>query len=291
VTLAAFTPAQGIGDSDAARDLAIRAAATAGIRVVEAHDSAGCARVAAVLDAIWGRETPMLDTGLLVALAHSGNYVAIVEDLLGSPIGAAVGFCGPMGEPFHSHVVGLLPDHVGHGVGRAVKLDQRAWCLKHGTGVMTWTYDPLVARNAYFNLRRLGATAVEHLPDFYGTMTDAINAGQHSDRILIAWDLSTVPPPARLPEPPTGDATPVVAEVAGRPTAYTPPPDAATRVTVAVPVDVESLRRTDPALAARWRAETRAALTDLLNSGWRITGFARPGDASRAYVIEREGTA
>ena len=232
----------------------------------------------------------MLDTGLLVALAHSGNYVAIAEDPHGAPIGAAVGFCGPAGQPFHSHIVGLLPQHLGRGAGRAIKLDQRAWCVERGIGVMTWTYDPLMARNAYFNLRRLGAAAVEHLPDFYGTMTDAINTGQHSDRVLIAWDMSTVPPAAGLPEPATGDARPVVADAAGRPTPYTPPPIAATRVTVAVPADIGSLRRSDPAIAAAWRAETRAALVDLLDSGWGITGFARPTAAGGAYVIERRGT-
>ena len=56
---------------------------------------------------------------------------------------------------------------------------------------VTWTYDPLIRRNAFFNLTRLGARPVEYLVDFYGEMTDAINAGQGSDRLMLHWDLAT----------------------------------------------------------------------------------------------------
>ena len=54
---------------------------------------------------------------------------------------------------------------------------------------MTWTFDPLVRRNAYFNTVKLAARPVEYLVDFYGEMTDEINAGQGSDRLLVEWPL------------------------------------------------------------------------------------------------------
>ncbi len=52
-----------------------------------------------------------------------------------------------------------------------------------------WTFDPLVRRNAWFNIAVLGAEVAEYLPSFYGSMTDAINAGDESDRLLVAWDV------------------------------------------------------------------------------------------------------
>ena len=64
---------------------------------------------------------------------------------------------------------------------------------------MTWTFDPLVARNAYFNIEKLGARPTHYMIDYYGQMSDGINAGQASDRVLLTWDLTvdTPPPPGR----------------------------------------------------------------------------------------------
>ncbi len=191
--------------------------------------------------------------------------------------------------PFHSHIVGVLPGRVGRGAGRAIKLVQRAWCLERGIDTMTWTYDPLIARNAYFNLQRLGASAVEYLPDFYGKMTDTINAGQHSDRILTRWDLTATPPTPGAAGPDIAEALPVVAEVDGAPTTFEPPADANRPVSVALPADIEALRRTDNDLAIRWRLETRRALGELLRDDWVVTGFVRPGASGPAYVLERRG--
>ena len=273
-----------------ARRLADEACAEAGIRMIEAHDAATSGRLSDVLAQIWSRAgSPMMDSGLLIALAHAGNYEAIAEDSNGIPVGGTVGFCGPAGTPFHSHIVGVLPGRVGRGAGRAIKLVQRAWCLERGIGTMTWTYDPLIARNAYFNLQRLGASAVEYLPDFYGTMTDAINAGQHSDRILMNWDLTAAPPTPGAPGPHVAEAFAAVAEVDGAPTAFQPPADDDRPVSVAVPVDIEALRRTDNDLASRWRLETRQALGELLHNDWVITGFVRPAASGPAYILERRG--
>ena len=186
---------------------------------------------------------------------------------------------GPPGTPFHSHIVGLLPESTGRGLGRAIKLHQRAWCLERGIAEMTWTFDPLVGRNAYFNIQRLGARPVEYLPEFYGAMNDSINSGQLSDRMLMRWDLTTEPPApgeAQSALGPVG-AHDAVADIDGRPSGYRAPPDTRATVTLAVPRDVEGLRRKDAALAHEWRSETRAAFAQL---------FARagPSPASPAPV-------
>jgi predicted GNAT superfamily acetyltransferase len=288
VSQAVLTPSTFEVVAAEARRLADEACAQAGIRMIEAHDAKTSGRLSDVLDHIWSRTgSPMMDSGLLVALAHAGNYEAIAEDEHGNPVGGTVGFCGPAGMPFHSHIVGVLPGRVGRGAGRAIKLVQRAWCLERGIGTMTWTYDPLIARNAYFNLQRLGASAVEYLPDFYGKMTDTINAGQHSDRILTRWDLTATPPTPGAVGAEIAEAVPVVADIGGAPTTFQPPTDPNRPVSVALPADIEALRRTDNDLAGRWRLETRQALGQLLRDDWVVTGFVRPGGSGPAYVLEK----
>ena len=98
-----------------------------------------------------------------------------------------VGFLGlHPSYSLHSHAAGVTAAGTGRGIGFALKQDQRAWALERGIGTVTWTYDPLVRRNAFFNLTRLGARPVEYVVDFYGEMTDAINTGQGSDRFMVA---------------------------------------------------------------------------------------------------------
>lgn len=273
----------------AARALADEALAAAGITMVDAADPESAHRVATVLSAVWSRQgTQIMDPAMLVAIAHAGNLVTVAMEGE-TPVGAAAGFCGPPGAPFHSHIVGLLDAATGRGLGRAIKLYQRAWCLERGIDAMSWTYDPLVARNAYFNLGRLGARAVSYHPDFYGEMTDVINAGQGSDRMVVRWDLLLDPPPHRPTasddaRPP--DAHAVLVDEAGEPSALAMPAPDARVATVAVPGDVEAMRRADPERAMRWRRATREALSTLLADGWAVADFTR----ARHYVLHREGT-
>ena len=156
---------------------------------------------------------------------------------------------------------------------------------------MHWTFDPLVRRNAYFNLHKLGARAVTYLPDFYGRMTDGINAGDTtSDRLYIQWDVASpeaIAAAAGDPREVDFDRVAADAEVVlGRDASGTPAPakpayDGRTLL-VAVPEDVETLRGRDPDLAVRWRGEVREALGGALDAGYRITGMARTG----WYVME-----
>lgn len=249
------------------------AAAAAGVEIRLLHAAADMQEVAALIAAVWGREPerPPMDPGLLVALAHSGNYVSggYVDGVL---VGASAGwFHSPARASLHSHITGILPAVAGRGVGRALKLHQRAWALERGLATITWTFDPLVARNSYINLALLGVDVVEYLPDLYGPMADALNAGHASDRLLVSWDL--VSARARTQEVPAG-ARPALVVTEGVPSvtgsAAVPP-----AWTVAVPSDIEELRRRDPDLAAAWRQAQRAVLAGLLADGWMVSGFDR----------------
>jgi predicted GNAT superfamily acetyltransferase len=227
------------------------------VRLLHRPDELGV--VDAVLREIWGTGEPLVALEMLVAIAHTGGYVAVAEHG-GRVVGASVGLLARHdGRPaLHSHVTGLLPTARGLGVGRLIKLHQRRWALAHDLGTITWTFDPLVRRNAWFNVAVLGADVLSYLPSFYGAMNDAINAGDDSDRLLVAWDLRR-PIPVR---PRVGDDVP-------------------DPVVVPTPDDVVALRRTDPAAVARWRVGTRAAFLDALGAGRSVAGFTTTGD----YVL------
>ena len=248
-----------------------RASESAGVTVRNLRPPE-CVMAADVLTELWGG-SPM-GAPLLVAMEHAGTYVAgaFKADEL---VGVCAGFFGPpAARLMHSHVAGVRGASAAKGVGTAMKLHQRAWCLDHGVAEMTWTFDPLVARNAAFNVRRLGASLDEYLVDFYGQMTDGVNAGQGSDRILVRWHLDA-PIPTQPREP--GDA-PLVLSVGEdyRPVA-TPAPDGADACAIVVPSDVESLRASNPALAAEWRLALREAMAPRWAEGWRPTAVGRDG--------------
>lgn len=232
-------------------------------------------------DVIWRRTDAghEVDPALMVALEEADGYLAAA--FAGRQmVGAALGFWGSPGYgALHSHITGVLPAYAGQGVGAAIKHHQRDWVLARGGSAITWTYDPLVARNAHFNLNRLGARPERYLLDVYGALTDDLNRGDPSDRLLVRWTLTEVPPP-------TSDR-PTVALVIdrdGSPSVGTSlaEVDPASALTVAVPADITGLRRMDPAVATLWRSAVREALVPLFDRGWRITGF----DRDHGYRLE-----
>ncbi|WP_214108471.1 GNAT family N-acetyltransferase [Acrocarpospora catenulata] len=264
------------------QEQAERAAQTCGIELRELTEVADFHRVLQLFDDIWHFEpadTPV-SVEMMCALSHSGNYVAGAYD--GERlVGASVAFlAAPAGQALHSHVTGA----VRRGAGFALKLHQRAWALDRGLDRVAWTFDPLVRRNAYFNLAKLGARPEEYLPEFYGPMADEVNAGDESDRVLAVWRL-TAPQVAAAasgvrPEPaiPPGTAR-ALSAVAGKPV---PAVTTGRVVLVELPEDIEGLRRSDPGTAKAWRMAVREVLGGLLEEGATVTGFARGG-----YVVER----
>jgi len=259
-----------------AAETAEEAARRHGLRVAQLHDFADHEAAVALLCDVWGVDSPqdLVNPSLLRALAHSGNYVAgaYAGERL---VGAAVAFFGV--DHLHSHITGVDQSTQARGVGYALKQHQRAWTLARGLTRVCWTFDPLVRRNAWFNLHKLGAGATAYLPDFYGALKDGINSGDASDRLYVDWRLD-----APAGDPPLAGAA-VLLDCAGdSPVAAAPPPGADTLL-VATPPDVEGLRRRDAELAGRWRYAVRDALVGAFDRGYRISGFTRDG----RYVLER----
>lgn len=260
-----------------------RAAAAARITVRELDGIAELQRAEQVLGEIWGiPDNPPLGAEVMRAMRKAEGYVVGAFDEAetgqssggsgGEMVGVCVGFHSvPAARTMHSHIAGVVSAMSGRHAGLALKLHQRAWCLERGITLMEWTFDPLVARNAYFNLVKLGARVAEYLPDFYGSMADGINdAEDASDRILVHWDL---------------DSPEVAAVCGGRPAEVADVPGGSW---VEVPRDIEALRITDPAQAREWRTKVREQLLSGLESG-RVAGFDREKGYLLAHETSEEG--
>lgn len=244
------------------------------IRTVESVPDLGA--LIAVGDAVWGPGGTFA-TRDLRALAVAGGMVLGAYDPVderSGPVGFLVGFLGWNGGlHLHSHQTGVVPGRRGGGVGYALKLAQRAICLRHGVEEVRWTFDPLVLRNASFNLGRLGAQAVRFMPDFYGEMTDSVNSDDLSDRVEAVWRLA-VPLPSADPVGEAGGSrmagplSAVLVSSGGRPEETGLPPSAGDHV--AVPADYPRLRRQEPDRARAWRLAVRRVLTDAYSCGLGI---------------------
>ncbi|WP_214408992.1 GNAT family N-acetyltransferase [Sphaerisporangium fuscum] len=230
-----------------------------------------------LLRRIWNTragDDPPVPVDLMCALDHAGGYVggAFID---GELVAAASGFLAEGGS-LHSHIVGVAAEARGKGIGQAIKAHQRQWAAERGLNFISWTFDPLVRRNAFFNLARLGARAERYVPDFYGPMNDGINGGDATDRLLAYWPVH--PAPEAFAPDRSAEAE-VILDESGTPRE----PGGAAVLRCATPADAERLRREHPEEAARWRAAQRAALGGALARGYRIAAFTRDG----WYVLER----
>lgn len=258
---------------------------------------------------VWpGPDIEFVPAHLLLTAAHNGGLVAgawVGEQLVGFVFGF-LGFHergGTRSYKHCSHMLGVHPDWRDAGVGFALKRFQRAQVLRQGIDHITWTYDPLLARNAHLNIGKLGAVCNTYLVNLYGDLADGLNAGLPTDRLQVDWWINT----PWVAEHMSGDPAPrpgLAAHLAAGAFALNPPdasgrlvpptaPAAATSLPAAVlldlPADFHALKAADPELALRWRLGVREAFQALFARDYVISDFvAQPGpDPRAAYVLSR----
>lgn len=264
--------------ADEARSDASWVAGEAGVVVREAETIDDLAAVYDLFDAVWVGNVPPVN--LMKAIQHAGGYATLAFAGV-DVVGASLAFLGrePDGTPLlHSHITATAPGLTNRGLGYALKLDQRAWCLERGIGIVTWTFDPLVRRNAYFNLTKLGAVATAYHADFYGPMPDALNSGDETDRIVVTWRLAEERRPVRAPK---GGIVVLDVGTDDRPVAGDAP--RSPTLLARVPADIVTLRGRDPELARAWRYAARDTLGGALASGYQ--GVAVTPDGLYVLVL------
>jgi predicted GNAT superfamily acetyltransferase len=154
-------------------------------------------RVEELQRAVWpGSETDVVPMHMLITAVHNGGLVfgAFKEEKI---IGFVFGFPGldntPDGpRPKHcSHMMGIHPDHRDTGIGFALKRAQWQMVRHQGLDHVTWTFDPLLSRNAHLNIAKLGSVCTTYRRAEYGEMRDGLNAGLPSDRFQVDWWINT----------------------------------------------------------------------------------------------------
>lgn len=272
------------GAATVAARAAVASATDASVTVRELTDRRELDAVVSLFSEVWGRErNPPVTIELLRAFTKAGNYIGGAYDG-GVLLGASVAFSAAERTVLHSHIAGVSGASRGRSVGFALKLHQRAWAIAHEFSEIAWTFDPLVSRNAYFNMVKLAAEPVEYLPDFYGDMRDDINGADASDRLLARWVLDAPKVVAACAgRSVRGDAALErvrgAVEVLGVSSSGHPVPgeDRGPVSLVAVPLDIETMRATDPSLATAWRTAVRDALGGLMSAGQRVSDYDRAG--------------
>src|SRR4029453_1670424 len=89
-----------------------------------------------------------------------------------------------------SHMLGVVPEARGTGLGLRLKLAQRDHALRAGVDLIEWTFDPLQALNAHLNFARLGVVVDEYEEDVYGRSTSPLHLGTPTDRFVAEWRLT-----------------------------------------------------------------------------------------------------
>ena len=213
-----------------------------------------------IFDSTWSLDTGTeITPNLLQAMVHSGSYLS--GAFIGNKIvGAAFAFPATNnGLHLHSHMTAVLPEFRDKGVGYALKIDQWGWAKKNTYSHLSWTFDPLVRRNAKLNIAKLGVDISAYHPNFYGEMPDALNVGDESDRLMVSWRTDVDTPKARQlitnPEP-----------------GY---------ILIEIPEDIVAIRSKNQNESMKWRRQVREQLMAAFEKNGKVIGFS----ANNEYVL------
>jgi len=170
----------------------------------------------------------------------------------------------------YSHMMAVARDYQNKGVGARLKWAQRERALSEGRKLIKWTWDPMQARNAHFNLNRLGATVETYAANFYGidysadaSLTDRI--GLPSDRLFATWQLDS----ERVRALASGSTMSLSGTHVG---------------SVSIPSQWNALVKSDPKRALEEQARVREEFTKAFEQGLVCAGFER-GETQSKYLL------
>jgi len=246
---------------------------------------------------IWNKDAVTPLPQLIAATQNGGTIVgAFIE---GKLIGFSYGFSGfKNGKKYLiSHMTGVHSNYHNYGIGLQLKLKQREWAVDYGYQKIVWTFDPLEAKNAYFNLNKLGAYSKTYFPSYYGEMSDKLNKGLPSDRLLVEWDICSNRVTKALTGVLKNDALvnqykPLLSYSDSRNIPYPQEVEsikAEEGYLIPVPANFQILKQEDFEAAKAWRYKLRDAVSDAFSRGFVVTGMLKKNLANiHFYVIENK---
>jgi predicted GNAT superfamily acetyltransferase len=233
---------------------------------------------------VWGPGyTDIIPGSLLQVTGYVGGIVLGAFTTTGELAGFVYGLTGVVdGEVAHwSHLLGVRDTARNLGVGRMLKEAQRAELARRGIGRMSWTFDPLVAKNAHLNLNRLGARIVKYVPDMYGTTSSPLHYGLATDRFIVSVETSAKPPveqrQVEQPPVPVLSLEPQRGDLALKDGALPP------SVRIEVPTDIRQVIDQSIATAAAWRQSVREHFQWAFGNGYEAVGLYRDPVTSRSF--------
>lgn len=225
-------------------------------------------------------------------LSVSAEVMMVTQKFGGAVLGAFVGnrlvgfiyalLARRNGQIIHwSHMMGMLPSFRGQGLGLRLKLAHRDLALSQGIKSICWTYDPLQSPNASLNLVKLGARVEEYIVDCYGRFPSIIERGLPSDRFVVNWriasrsverSLASRKPKGRIPDVPRVNLTGGNSHgfLVNRKIDLS---HRESRLMVEIPANTDLMRAESPALAKRWRLQTREVFLFFLSKSYRVESF------------------
>jgi chorismate synthase len=259
-----------------------------------------CRQVAALEREIWSfpdAEDVVPPAVLVVSVKRGGILLGAFDDA-----GSMQGFVYSMPSVKNghlaqwSHMLGILPEARGSGLGARLKLAQRDAALQAGIELIEWTFDPMQALNAHFNFAKLGIVAEVYEEDVYGSSSSPLHAGTPTDRLIAEWHIVRPHVARRLAswgrpmfrDQSVAGAILVNASAAGQ---RWPSPGLANldvderRVLVEIPVGFTEMLIEEPALALAWRLHTREVFGAYFSRGYRAVDFFLSTEAGRGHYL------
>lgn len=240
----------------------------------------------------WGDDGADLVTGhMLLSIVRYGGHVHAAFD--GERmIGVLVGFLGADIDPeaaddassrmlIMSKRMVVLPEYRGQKIGERLKLAQYQYAQRHNIQLVTWTFDPVLARNAYLNLHKLGGVGQKYIKDYFGSAVD--NPVLSADRLVVNWWTRRPLPQARTyPEATT--ANEVTLRSDGLLVPETIAVDDSAVNLLEIPMGFMALNEADPSLGQVWRTHIREGFQALLAAGYLATDFLRSTQLPPAFA-------
>jgi predicted GNAT superfamily acetyltransferase len=160
---------------------------------------------------------------------------------------------------YHSHMLAVEAGLRDQNLGYKIKLAQRQRALGAGIGLIFWTFDPLISRNAHFNINKLGVVLRRYERDYYGQgVSTGFEEGVPTDRVIAEWWVASDRVKSAL-----AGHSPTPGDVTGE---------------IQIPDDINSIRARSTSEHLEWRMRVREEFETQFSAGAVVSGFLRDPD-------------